>query len=218
MINRNLAKILAKRYIILASLLLIAALGLVLLPAYQKNEHVTAEDLLAKVVNPERYVTSDDLAHKIIAKDPSILLIDLRDEEEYAEYTLAGALNIPFDAILNADYEAYLNQGQYDVVLFSNDDFKADQAWLILTRMDYKNLHVLKGGINGWYNTILNPPEPTENMAKGAFELYDFRKAAAMYFGVGIKQHDNVEQQDMTPKKVVIPIVKKKKRKPEGGC
>ncbi|MBD0776321.1 rhodanese-like domain-containing protein [Maribacter sp. ANRC-HE7] len=218
MINRNLAKILANRYIILASLLLIAALGLLLLPAYQKNERVTAEDLLAKVVNPERYVTSDDLAHKIITKDPSILLIDLRDEKEYAEYSLTGALNIPFDAILNADYEAYLNQGQYDIVLFSNDDFKADQAWLILTRMDYENLHVLQGGIKGWYNTILNPPEPTENMAKEAFELYDFRKAAAMYFGVGIKQHNQVEQQDMTPKKVVIPIVKKKKRKPEGGC
>lgn len=223
MINRNLAKILSKRYVILASLLFIAALGLVLLPPYQKNERVTAENLLAKVINPERYITSDILAEKIISKDPSIFLIDVRDSTEYEKYTLPGAINIPFGAILNSDYEGYLNQDQYDIVLFSNENFKADQAWLLLNRMNYKNLHVLNGGINGWYNTILNPPKPFENMPAEAFELYNFRQAAALYFGVGlpkeiIKEIKKVPVKKTAPKKVVVPIKKKKKRKPEGGC
>ena len=223
MINRNLAKVLSKRYIILASLLFVAALGLVLLPSYQKNENITADHLLAKVINPERYMTSDILADKLISKDPSILLIDVRVVSEYEKYTLPGAINIPFDSILNSNYEAYLNQDQYDVVLFSNDNFKADQAWLLLNRKDYKNLHVLNGGINGWYHTILNPPKPTENMPKEAFELYNFRQAAALYFGVGIKTKVKKEARTVpvkkaVPKKVVVPVVKKKKRKPEGGC
>lgn len=223
MINRNLAKILSKRYVILASLLFIAALGLVLLPPYQKNERVTAENLLAKVINPERYITSDILAEKIISKDPSILLIDVRDSTEYEKYTLPGAINIPFSAILNSDYEGYLNQDQYDIVLFSNENFKADQAWLLLNRMNYNNLHVLNGGINGWYNTILNPPKPFENMPAEAFELYNFRRAAALYFGVGlpkelIKEVKKVPVKKTASKKVVVPIKKKKKRKPEGGC
>lgn len=218
MINRSLAKVLSKRYIILASVLFIAALGLVLLPSYQKNENVTAEHLLAKVINPERYMTSDVLAHKIISKDPSILLIDVREVSEYEKYTLPGALNIPFDSILNPDFEGYLNQGQYDVVLFSNENFKADQAWLLLNRMAYKNLHVLNGGVNGWYHTILNPPKPTEDMPEEAFELYNYRQAAALYFGVGIKTKAKKEVVKVAPKKVVVPVVKKKKRKPEGGC
>lgn len=217
MINRNLAKILAKRYAILASLLFIAALGLLVLPAYKKNERVTAEDLLAKVVNPERYITSDALAGKIIAKDPSVLLIDLRDEGEYTEYTLPGAFNIPFDKILDPGNEGYLNQDQYDIVLFSNNNLMADQAWLILTRKDYKNLHVLQGGINGWHTTILNPSKPTENMPKEAFERYNFRMAAALYFGVGGETLQNDDKAGET-KKLVVPIIKKKKRKPEGGC
>ena len=218
MINRSLAKILSKRYIILAALLLIAALGLVLLPSYQKNENVTAEHLLAKVINPERYMTQDVLADKIISKDPSILLVDIRKAAEYEKYTLPGALNIPFDSILNPDFEGYLNQDQYDIVLFSNENFKADQAWLLLNRMNYKNLHVLQGGINGWHNTILNPPKPTENMPAAEFERYNFRQAAALHFGVGVKTKESKKVEKVAPKKVVVPIVKKKKRKPEGGC
>ncbi len=216
MINRNLAKILSKRYTILASLLFIAALGLVLLPPYEENERVTAENLLAKVVNPERYITSDVLADKIISKDPSILLIDVREAAQYDKYTLPGAINIPLDSILNSENEGYLDQNQYDIVLFSNENFNADQAWLLLNRMAYKNLHVLNGGINGWYHTILNPPKPQENMPKEAFELYNFRQAAALYFGVGVKAKK--EDKQKVAAKRVVPKMKKKKRKPEGGC
>ena len=216
MINRKLAKILSKRYIILASILLIAALGLVLLPAYQKNENITAENLLAKVINPERYTSADALADKIITKDPSLLLIDLREADEYNKYTLTQAVNIPFSDLLNPDYEGYLNQDQYDVVLFSNENFKADQAWLLLNRLGYKNLHVLNGGLNGWYHTILNPPKPSEDMPNEAYELYNFRRAAGLHFGVGIKAKEQKVVQKVVKK--VIPKAKKKKRKPEGGC
>lgn len=216
MINRKLAKILSKRYIILASLLLIAALGLVLLPSYQKNENITAENLLAKVINPERYVTSDVLAHKIISNDPSIILIDIREDDEFSKYTLPNAINIPLSDILNEDYEGYLDQDRYNVILFSNENFKADQAWLLLNRLGYNNLHVLNGGINGWYHTILNPPKPSEDMPNEAYELYDFRRAAGLYFGVGIKTKEKKVVKKAVKK--VVPIKKKKKRKPEGGC
>lgn len=219
MINRNLAKVLSKRYIILASVMFILALGLLFLPTYEKNETITAKDLLAQVLNPERYISSDELADKIINKDPSIVLVDIRSEKEFNDYSLPNSMNIPFDKILSEDYEGYLDQDQYEIVLFSNENLISDQAWLLLTRSGYKNLHVLEGGINGWYNTILNPPKPTEGMPKEAFILQDFRLAAAQYFGVGVKR---VEKEVVKPKKKVVkrvvPKKKKKKRKPEGGC
>jgi len=216
MINRKLAKILSKRYLILASLLLIAALGLVLLPSYQKNENITAEDLLAKVINPERYITSDILADNIITNDPSIILVDVREVDAYAKYTLPNAINIPLSDILNEDYQGYLDQDRYNIILFSNENFKADQAWLLLNRLGYYNLHVLKGGINGWYNTILNPPKPTEDMPNEAYELYNFRRAAGLHFGVGIKAKEKKIVKKVV--KRIVPKPKKKKRKPEGGC
>ncbi len=216
MINRKLAKILSKRYIILASMLFIAAFGLVLLPSYQKNENITAENLLAKVINPERYITSDVLADKIITNDPSIILIDVREVEEFTKYTLPNAINIPLSDILNDDYQGYLDQDRYNVILFSNENFKADQAWLLLNRLGYSNLHVLNGGINGWYHTILNPPKPSEDMPNEAYELYNFRRAAGLYFGVGIKAKEKKVVKKVVKK--IVPKQKKKKRMPEGGC
>ena len=79
--------------------------------------------------------------------------------------------------MFNEAFEGYIDQEEYDVIFYSNDNFKADQAWVLSKRLDYKNLHVLKGGMNQWFSTIINPEKPTELMASSAFEQYAFRRA-----------------------------------------
>lgn len=220
MVNRKLAKVLRFRYTILAAILVLLAAGLVLLPKYEKHEGINPEELLSNVISPERYISSDELAHKIINQDPSFLLIDVRNEENFKKYSLPNAINIPLKKLLKEDYEGYLNQGQYDVVFISNDNLYADQAWVLCTRLGYKNLFVLKGGINNWFNTIINPEKPTENMAAQDFQLFSNRKAASMYFGVAYPEQVKkkpVEVKKVTARKVV-PIKKKKKLPVEGGC
>jgi rhodanese-related sulfurtransferase len=220
MINRKLAKAASFRYMILAGILVLLAGGLVLLPKHQKHEGIKPELLLAKSISQERYISTDDLANKLVNQDPSYLLVDVRDSISYLKSTLADAFNIPLKDLLKEDYEGYLNQDSYNVVLFSNDNFYADQAWIICTRLGYKNLHVLKGGINEWFKTIINPPKPIENMPAEAFELYTFRKAASIYFGVGYPEQFKgkiTKIKKEVPKKVIT--VKKKKKAPaEGGC
>jgi len=218
MINRNLAKVLSFRYKILALIFVVLAGGLVLLPKYEKHEGISPEKLLSKAISPERYISTDELAHKIINQDPSYLLIDIRDEESFNEYTLPYAINIPLEKLFDENSEAYLNQDEFDIILFSNDNFQANQAWLLCNRLAYKNLRVLNGGMNTWFNTIINPSIPKENMPAEAFELYTFRKAASMYFGVAYPEQVKVtEVKKVVPKKVIA--VKKKKKLPtEGGC
>lgn len=211
----------SKRYLFLATLLIILAGGLVLLPKYQKHEGIKPELLLANAISPERYISTDELADRIINQDPSILLIDVRDSISYSKNTIPNAVNIPLKDILKEDYEGYLNQDEYDVVLFSNDNFYADEAWIICNRLNYQNLRVLKGGVNNWFNTIINPTKPTENMAAIDFELYSTRKAASMFFGVAYPEQAKkqiVPVKKVAPKKTVIPIKKKKKMPTEGGC
>lgn len=224
MINRKLVKVLSFRYIILAALFIIVAGGLLLLPKFKILEGIEPEKLLAKAISPERYISTDELADRMINQDPSILLIDVRLKDDYEKYALPNAINIPFDSILSEEFEGYLNQEEYDVVLYSNDNLKADEAWILCTRLDYKNLHVLKGGMNEWFSTIINPEKPTELMASSAFELYNFRKAASIYFGVAYPQKvvQSKPVVKSTPKvvapKVVVPKKKKKKMPVEGGC
>ena len=219
MVKKKVAKVLAFRYMALAGILIILAGGLVLLPKYEKHEGIKPEELLSRVISPERYISTDKLAVILVNQDPSYLLIDIRDEGSYNNYTLPNAINIPLAKLLDEDSEGFLNQNQYNVVLFSNENFYADQAWVLCNRLDYKNLRVLKGGINQWYNTIINPLKPTENMPAVAFELFSFRKAASMYFGVAYpEQYKRADIVKKVPVKKVITVKKKKKAPAEGGC
>jgi rhodanese-related sulfurtransferase len=220
MVKKKIAKVLAFRYKILAAILILLAGGLVLLPKYQKHEGIKPEELLSNTISPERYMTTDRLAHILINQDPSFILIDVRDEKSFASYTLPNAINIPLEKLFDEGSDSYLNQNQFDVVLFSNDNFYADQAWILCNRLGYKNMRVLKGGINEWYTTIINPLKPAENMPAADHELYATRKAASMFFGVVYPEQVKVEAPKIVkvaPKKVII-IEKKKKAPAEGGC
>lgn len=221
MVNRKLAKISSYRYIILAAIFILLAGGLVLLPKHEKYEGIAPKELLSNVVSTERYISTDVLADKLINQDPSYLLIDVRDENSFKKYSLPNAINIPLGKLLDEESEVYLNQDAYNVVLYSNDHFYADQAWVLCTRLNYKNIHVLEGGINQWFNTIINPKKPLESMPAEAFKLYSFRKAASMYYGVvypeQVKKAPKPVVKKVKPKKVIT--VKKKKKMPaEGGC
>jgi rhodanese-related sulfurtransferase len=221
MINRNLAKALSFRYVFLAVIMIVLAGGLLILPKFEKHEGINPEALLSNVISPERYISTDQLAEIYINQDPSYLVIDVRPESEYLTYNLPNSFNIPLNTILNEEAAGYLNQDQYDVVLVSNDNFSANQAWILCNRLGYKNLHVLKGGLNEWFNTIINPKKPTETMSAKEHELYNFRKASSMFFGVAYPEEIKVFKKPAVKapvKKVVVPVKKKKKMPTEGGC
>ena len=229
MLNRKLVKFLSFRYIILATILIVLAGGLVLLPKYEKHEGINSEELLSNAISPERYISTDELADKIVNQDPSFLMIDVRDEKAFNSNSLPNAINIPLKKLLDEDSTTYLDQDEYDVILFSNDNFHSDKVWILCNRLGYKNLHVLKGGLNQWYNTIINPKIPKENMASNEFDKYTFRKAASMYFGVAYPEKvaekpvvkRRVTKLSTTAKpepKKIVPKKKKKKMPVEGGC
>lgn len=215
--QKKLAKIGSFRYTVMAIVLIILAGGLVVLPKYEKNEGILADQLLSNIISQERYISTDEISEKIISQDPSFILVDVRSKEAYDNYTLPNAINIPLKKMLDEEFESYLNQDQFDVVFFSNDHFYADQAWALCNRLEYTNLHVLKGGLNEWFTTIINPEMPNENMPKSTFELYATRKAASMFFGVAYPdQAKTTSVRKIVPKKIIT--VKKKKRTAEGGC
>ncbi|MFC2108968.1 rhodanese-like domain-containing protein [Bacteroidota bacterium] len=209
-------KILAKKsYTILALVLLILAFGLVLLPKYKKNEGISPELFVKNALKIDRYISTDLLAERLINQDPTVLLVDTRSENEFNEFALPNAINIPLKNFLDEEFNGFLNQDSYDVVLYSNDHFYANEAWMIGNRLGYQNLYVLKGGLNRWFSTIINPKYPTESMPKKEFDLYSFRKGAGMYFGVGAVESENSK---VKKTKKIITVRKKKKSAPEGGC
>lgn len=202
-----------KNYIILAVLFLILAGGLLVLPERENYQQIKPEELMRDIVQTSRYVTTDQVAEMLIEGDPTIMLIDVRDAYDYFEYSLPKAHNIPLDSIMVDEYQDYLGIDNLNVVFFSNDDIRSDQAWVIAKRMGYGSIYVLKGGLNCWINTIIQPKVPEETASKEDFELYDLRRGASMYF-TGAEIATTTEG----GAKSVTVVRKKKTSVAEGGC
>ena len=201
-----------KNYIFLTILMLALAFGTLFLNKEPEHDQIKPEKLLYDIIQPTRYVTTDQVAKMIIDKDPTLELVDVRDEQSFNEFSLTNAINVPLDSILSPDYEDYFGVPGTRVVFYSNDDILADQAWVITRRMGIKETYVMKGGLNCWIETIIQPKEPPEDAPYTAFEQYQFRKGAQMYF-TGAK----VEQSTVKKKKVVVRR-KKKQVAASGGC
>ena len=200
-----------KNYILLAILLLILSGGLLLLPEKHYHAQISPETLMWDVVQPSRYVTSDQIAKMIIEKDPLLQIIDVRSEYDFAEFSLPGSINIPVDSIVTENANQILDIEDLNMVFVSDDDIKADQAWVLAKRLGHKNIYVMKGGLNGWISTIINPVPPAETASVTETDIYQFRKGASMYFtGAEISVDE--------PKQGFQITRRKKSSTVEGGC
>ena len=189
----------SKRYKFIIFILVSAILALLLLPkmhycsndlksklhfSRKKCQQVNPKTLLIEAINTHRYIDADHLTSKIISGDPSFLLVDLRNSTDFNRFTLPGAINIPYSEILNKKNLSLLRQSGANIVLFSKNTLIADQIWMLLRRKGYQNILVLKGGMQHFFKTIINPEKPSELASSDAFDTYHFRKAAGVFFGL----------------------------------
>lgn len=172
------------------------------------------DKLFLDLIETTRYFTVEEVAQLIISQDPSIQLIDVRDEEYYKKFSLNGAMNIPLKEFLNPDNLLYLDQDVYKTILFSNGSSDADVAWILANRMGYENVYVMQGGLNRWVEDILQPKENSIIWDRVDDQLYQYRKGASIYFG---GEAVDVEVADERTK-AKIPVKRRKKKEVEGGC
>ncbi len=75
-----------RNYIFLTILMLVLAAGTWLLNKPSELKQIKPNDLLWEIIQPTRYITTDQVAKMIIEKDPSLMVIDVRNSDEYNEY------------------------------------------------------------------------------------------------------------------------------------
>lgn len=177
-------------------------------------EQLTPCELIDQTQKSDKFITTDELARKLMSNDPSLVLIDLRPQKEYSEYSLPGAINIPIENLLDEKYADLLNQKTYTNVFFSNSSDLASKAWMITTRLGYEENFILLGGLNYWVETILLPKRPDQTAKNSEFTLYNFRKAASAYF-MGSSIEESSSSNSTAP---AAPIKRRKKEAAGGGC
>jgi 3-mercaptopyruvate sulfurtransferase SseA len=201
-----------KNYLFLAILMTLLAAGLLIVPERHNYQQIKPENLMRDITQTSRFVTTDQVAQRIIEGDPTLELIDIRPAKDFEAFSLTHAINIPIDSLMSPDYQDYLGIEDMNVVFYGNDDIKADQAWVIAKRMGYKSIYVMEGGLNCWIKTIIRPAEPEESAPLEDFDLYQFRKGASAYF-TGAK----VEAPESGKSGVKI-VRRKKGSAVAGGC
>jgi rhodanese-related sulfurtransferase len=181
-----------------------------------KPYKLTAEELLSEANTRTQYITPDVVADMIIKKDPSLRLIDVRSLDEFEKFSLPGAINIPATDILSDQHADILNQDVRMNIFYSNGTVAANEVWMITRQLGYTNNFVLEGGLNFWFDNILNPQKPASTSSDEEFAKYDFRKSAGMALGGG----GAVQVMDSQTPASAKPVVKAagKKKKAAGGC
>jgi rhodanese-related sulfurtransferase len=177
-----------KKYTILSILLVILALGLVILPKKNERKETDARLLLSAIAEKSRYLSADQVTHRIIENDPSLLLIDLRPADQFKAFTLPGAVNIQPDSLFSNSTLELFNQPGKDKILLANGDLISEKAWLLLTRYAISRVYIMQGGMNEWFNTIIKEQSASATASSTDLDLINFRNAARQYFtGSGVK-------------------------------
>ena len=148
-------------------LLIIATFAFLFLPEQRKsNAHEIAPDqLLTMLQDDNRYVNAEETAYKIINQDKDFILIDVRDPEEFDKFSLPGAINVTKEELLGRRYRDFFRNNPQNSkrVFYGFGESSAELAWVVATRAGFKNVYVLKGGLNGMFDTLFNGNEKPED-------------------------------------------------------
>jgi rhodanese-related sulfurtransferase len=199
--------------------LFIIPMGLIIAAVPQnktKPYKLTADQLLNEANARTQYITPETVADMIVKKDPSFQLIDVRSQDEFEKFSLPGAINIPVSDLLSDKYMDILNQDVKINIFYSNGTVSANEAWMVTRQLGYKNNLVLEGGLNYWFDAILNPQKPVSTSPDEEFAKYDFRLSAGKALGGGAAVQAAQNQSTTSAKPAIQSTPKKKKA--AGGC
>jgi len=200
------------------AILIILGIILALSPVDQMaSKQVDLKTLIAEL-SMTNYVQPDEVAGWIIDKEPGFVVVDVRSSEDYNKYSIPGSINIPITKLLSDEMLENIEKDK-TVVIVSNGNTKASQAWILLKQLGYKDVYVLQGGMNRWVAVFSNPPKPNTNYTDDELFTYQFRVAAGpVMMGKAIAAQPDSDNQPVVKKPPVKRIKKKKKKKIDEGC
>ncbi len=181
------------------------------------HQTVPAEKLIKELQKSDYYISADELAHWIIDKQPGFIVVDIRSDQDFINYHIPGALHIPLANLLDPDNLETLSDAEM-VVLASNGNTRAGQAWLLLKQKGMDNVFILQGGLNYWVNIFTNPKKPEGVYTDDELFAYHFHKAAGPVLMGNKAALQNETQQDSPKPKPKPRIRKKKAAKVDEGC
>lgn len=84
---------------------------------------------------------------KVILRNNEAVLLDVRSRQEYNEYNLLGSINVPLYE-LKMSIKDIIKDNNKTIIVYCQSGARSRKAIEILTKLGYKNLYNIKGGID----------------------------------------------------------------------
>lgn len=194
--------------------IILVSLGLIAFILPEKNDlsiRIKPEEYLKYFSSEQLNFSPDEVAYFVVAEDSTVQLIDLRSPEIYMKSSIPGALNVPFNELNLKENYKMLNQKEYKIIVYSEDDLIASQAQSLLVMSGLKNIYVMKGGLNAWNDKVMLSEYTGETITPQENRLFEIRYKARRFFNEINSLPDSLKIQYLESKKA-------SERELVGGC
>ena len=107
--------------------------------------------IINRIFKSSKNRSIDDLSYikikQLLNENSNSILLDVRSKQEYLEYHLDGAMNIPlYD--LKGNIDKIIQDKKTLIAVYCQSGTRSKKAKKILSQMGYTNIYNLDGGIN----------------------------------------------------------------------
>lgn len=139
-----------------AATIILAAVATIIIgqPSTEDRWNKLAATEGVRLDNREVQIHPGELLSVIHDNGLNIILLDVRSEADYNLFHLLDAWHVPADEVIAAAPELLEEPANTVIVVMSNDEAAATQAWQQLKAESVPSVYILEGGINGWLATF----------------------------------------------------------------
>jgi rhodanese-related sulfurtransferase len=185
------------------------ALGLVMLfmPDYKTRLARRVADSAFVASHPVREMTPDELAFRLVDKEPQFKILDLRAPADFTKTPLPGSVNLAENDLFGREWSVLLSQRRLKKIFIASDEATERAAFLLAQELGFENFAILKGGFPALDRTILNPAAFVPDGNRWDEDVKAFREEAKVQL-----------QKMIADNKAPATKAPKKEKAVQGGC
>lgn len=194
--------------------IVIIVIGLLTLKTPKLKYFLSPQRTIALTTDTSDFMYPYELEGILTGSVDTVVLIDIRDRFEYGRGHIPGAENISALEMLNDENIEHLQQlkkNGFMVVIYANDQLRANGPWLVFRQLGFSNVKVLLGGYD-YYNKW------KDRLGETYFEE-GFLKGVADYNYAEVASSNANAVPALTDQPAVISVKRKKRTTAvSGGC
>ena len=140
--------------VLAAGMLLLSATGLAMYgqPDLETKWAFLAPEYESRLTHRDIFIDPAELLHLMNDDYVELIIYDVRDEQDWNIFHLVDAERVPLEDLPTQRKRLRNLSALGVVVIVSNDEILATEAWKRLMALAKPNAYILEGGLNHWLN------------------------------------------------------------------